>query len=107
MLDTLFENIGKERVNESFANVISALIESSEDRDSYANDFVITTNDVAMDDIKNEAMEEEIMNSLLEKVPETEIDPSIVFITKNTNQIANVRDSEMIGAPIGGSTGNG
>ena len=102
MLDTLFKNIESVRLNEAFSDIVNSLIESSESRDSYSEDFVITTNDIKMDDIKTEAIEEDIMNALIEKIPETEIDPAIVFITSNTKQIANVRDSELTGAPIGG-----
>ena len=103
-LKTMFAALKAENAKNSFGNIISVANESSIIRDAMLEEMGEIDVDLADPDaeekFKDAAINEDDMDELIEKIPETEIDDAAVAVGKLTNQNVPVNDEEYIGAPM-------
>lgn len=104
-LKTMFETLRRENAKEGFGNMVSVANESAVIRDIMLEemeaDIDIDINDPdAEEKFKNQALDEEEMDELIEKIPETEIDDAAIAVGKLTNQNVPIDEEEYIGAPL-------
>lgn len=104
-LKTMFETLRRENAKEGFGNMVSVANESAVIRDIMLEemeaDIDIDLNDPdAEEKFKNQALDEEEMDELIEKIPETEIDDAAIAVGKLTNQNVPIDEEEYIGAPL-------
>lgn len=103
-LKTMFAALKAENAKNSFGNIISVANESSIIRDAMLEEMgeidVDLTDPDAEEKFKDAAINEDDMDELIEKIPETEIDDAAVAVGKLTNQNVPVNDEEYIGAPM-------
>lgn len=83
-----------------YTDVLSAMIESADFRDSIDEDMICGDTDSEIQEFKAESVEDEIMDTVIDKIPETSIDDAIATLTKTTNTVSDVSDEEIIGAPL-------
>lgn len=82
-----------------YTDVLSAMIESFDTNESMLEAF----SDYLEDDIetfKDECVEDDIMNDIVDKIPESHIDDLIPAVTKSTGDIVDVDEDEVIGTPL-------
>lgn len=104
-LKTMFESLRLQNAKDGFGNMLSVANESAVIRDIMLEemeaDIDVDLNDPdAEEKFKNEALDEEEMEDLIEKIPETEIDDAAVAVGKLTNQNVPIDEEEYIGAPL-------
>lgn len=103
-LKTMFAALKAENAKNSFGNIISVANESSIIRDAMLEEMgeidVDLTDPDAEEKFKDAAINEDDMDELIDKIPETEIDDAAVAVGKLTNQNVPVNDEEYIGAPM-------
>lgn len=103
-LKTMFAALKAENAKNSFGNIISVANESSIIRDAMLEEMgeidVDLTDPDAEEKFKDAAINEDDMDELIDKIPETEIDDAVVAVGKLTNQNVPVNDEEYIGAPM-------
>lgn len=104
-LKTMFETLRRENAKEGFGNMVSVANESAVIRDIMLEemeaDIDVDLNDPdAEEKFKNQALDEEEMDELIEKIPETEIDDAAIAVGKLTNQNVPIDEEEYIGAPL-------
>lgn len=103
-LKTMFAALKAENAKNSFGNIISVANESSIIRDTMLEEMgeidVDLTDPDAEEKFKDAAINEDDMDELIDKIPETEIDDAAVAVGKLTNQNVPVNDEEYIGAPM-------
>ena len=103
-LKTMFAALKAENTKNSFGNIISVANESSIIRDAMLEEMgeidVDLTDPDAEEKFKDAAINEDDMDELIDKIPETEIDDAAVAVGKLTNQNVPVNDEEYIGAPM-------
>lgn len=104
-LKTMFASLKKENAKNSFGNIIAVANESAEIRDTFMEEMD-TPIDVDLNDpdaeekFKDAALNDDDMDSLIDSIPETEIDDAAVAVGKLTNQNVPVNPDEYIGAPM-------
>jgi hypothetical protein len=101
----MFETLRRENAKEDFGNMVSVANESAVIRDIMLEemeaDIDVDLNDPdAEEKFKNQALDEEEMDELIEKIPETEIDDAAIAVGKLTNQNVPIDEEEYIGAPL-------
>lgn len=104
-LKTMFATLKKENAKNSFGNIIAVANESAEIRDTFMEEMdtpiEVDLNDPdAEEKFKDEALNSEDMDELIDSIPETEIDDASVAVGKLTNQNIPVNPDEYIGAPM-------
>ena len=104
-LKTMFATLKKENAKNSFGNIIAVANESAEIRDTFMEEMdtpiEVDINDPdAEEKFKDEALNSEDMDELIDSIPETEIDDASVAVGKLTNQNIPVNPDEYIGAPM-------
>ena len=104
-LSSLFESFKVVKADEGFGNLVSVALEDAEVRDSIMDelgDDLIAQSEIAddEDDIKKQALEDDDMERLIDRIPETEIDDASVAAGKIANANVPVDEEEYIGAPM-------
>ena len=102
-LKIMFDSFKQEFAKDGFANIISVANENAIIRDIFLeemSDGAIELTNQSEEDLKNEMLDEEEMEALIDKIPETEIDQASVAAGKLAHQDVPVDPDEYIGAPL-------
>lgn len=104
-LKTMFAALRQENAKNSFGNIIAVANESAMIRDVFMEEMEapidVDLNDPdAEEKFKDEALNSEDMEELINSIPETEIDDASVAVGKLTNQNVPVNPDEYIGMPL-------
>ena len=104
-LKTMFAALKQENAKNSFGNIIAVANESAMIRDVFMEEMEapidVDLNDPdAEEKFKDEALNSEDMEELINSIPETEIDDASVAVGKLTNQNVPVNPDEYIGMPL-------
>lgn len=101
----MFAALKQENAKNSFGNIIAVANESAMIRDVFMEEMEapidVDLNDPdAEEKFKDEALNSEDMEELINSIPETEIDDASVAVGKLTNQNVPVNPDEYIGMPL-------
>ena len=107
-LKVMMERLHEENAKDGFGNLLaihneSAMIRNAilEELDPSDIPIEVDINDPeAENNFKDEAIDDEAVGELIEKIPETEIDDATVAVGKITNEDIPVDDDEFVGAPM-------
>ncbi len=104
-LKTLFNNLRVENAKDGFGNMVAVANESAQIRDILLEEMeeienIDLSDPDAEEQFKNEAIDEEEMEKLIDNIPESEIDDSAVATARLTNQNVPVDEDEYVGAPM-------
>lgn len=104
-LQTMFQKLRREQAKDGFGNMIAVANESAIIRDAVLEemdvcDDINLTDPDAEEKIKNEAIDDEEMEKLIEDIPESEIDDAAIATAHLTNQNVPVDEDEYVGAPL-------
>lgn len=104
-LKTLFNNLRMENAKDGFGNMVAVANESAQIRDILLEEMeeienIDLSDPDAEEQFKNEAIDEEEMEKLIDNIPESEIDDSAVATARLTNQNVPVDEDEYVGAPM-------
>ena len=104
-LKTMFAALRQENAKNSFGNIIAVANESAMIRDVFMEEMEapinVDLNDPdAEEKFKDEALNSEDMEELINSIPETEIDDASVAVGKLTNQNVPVNPDEYVGMPL-------
>ena len=104
-LKTMFAALRQENAKNSFGNIIAIANESAMIRDVFMEEMeapidVDLSDPDAEEKFKDEALNSEDMEELINSIPETEIDDASVAVGKLTNQNVPVNPDEYIGMPL-------
>ena len=106
-LKTLFNQLRQENAKSGFGNIIAVANEAALIRDFVLEEMEKTDYDDidlnspdAEDDFKNQAIDDEEMDKLIEKIPESDIDEASVDAARLSNENSPVDPDDYIGAPL-------
>ena len=107
-LKVMMEKLHEENAKDGFGNLLaihneSAMIRNAilEELDPSDIPIEVDINDPeAENNFKDEAIDDETVGELIDKIPETEIDDAAVAVGKITNEDIPVDDDEFVGAPM-------
>lgn len=103
-LSALFENMREQHLDEGFGNIVSVMMESASIRDDFLFEMGACDSPECPpdndDEVKNEALDDQLMEKIIDKIPETSIDDTAVATAKMTNQNVPVDEDEYVGAPL-------
>jgi hypothetical protein len=107
-LKLMMKKLREENVKDGFVNLLSVHTESALIRDAILEEMdpseipieVDINSPDAEEEFKDEAIDDEEMGELIDKLPETEIDDATVAVGKMTDEDVPVDDDEFVGAPM-------
>jgi hypothetical protein len=107
-LKLMMKKLREENVKDGFGNLLSVHTESALIRDAILEEMdpseipieVDINSPDAEEEFKDEAIDDEEMGELIDKLPETEIDDATVAVGKMTDEDVPVDDDEFVGAPM-------
>lgn len=104
-LKTMFEALKRENSKEGFGNMVSVANESAIIRDIMLEEMdpeidIDISDPDAEEKFKNQAIDEEEMDKLIENIPETDVDDAATAASRLTNQDVIVDEDDYIGAPL-------
>lgn len=107
-LKLMMKKLREENVKDGFGNLLSVHTESALIRDAFLEEMdpseipieVDINSPDAEEEFKDEAIDDEEMGELIDKLPETEIDDATVAVGKMTDEDVPVDDDEFVGAPM-------
>ena len=107
-LKLMMKKLREENVKDGFGNLLSVHTESALIRDAILEEMDPSEIPIEVDinspdseeEFKDEAIDDEEMGELIDKLPETEIDDATVAVGKMTDEDVPVDDDEFVGAPM-------
>ena len=107
-LKLMMEKLREENAKDGFGNLLTVHNESAMIRDAILEELdpsdipieVDINSPDAEEDFKDEAIDDEVVGALIDKIPETEIDDATVAVGKMTNEDVPADDDEFVGAPL-------
>lgn len=107
-LKLMYEKLREENAKEGFGNLLSVHNESAIVRNAILEELdpseipieIDLADPDAEEQFKDEAIDDDDMDKLLENIPETEIDDATVAVGKMVNEDVPVDEDEFIGAPM-------
>ena len=107
-LKLMMEKLREENAKDGFGNLLTVHNESAMIRDAILEELdpsdipieVDINSPDAEEDFKDEAIDDELVGELIDKIPETEIDDATVAVGKMTNEDVPADDDEFVGAPL-------
>lgn len=101
-LETMFKGFREVKADEGFANIVGVALEAKSTRDDLLSELGDDAIDKAVvdnpdeEDIKNRALEDEEMASLIDSIPETDIDDAAIA----SGDVGNIDAEDVMGAPM-------
>lgn len=101
-LKTLMNRLRQENAKDGFGNIVSVANESAIIRDLLLEEMSGEEDlaNIDEEEFKNEAIDEEEMDKLIDRIPESDIDDESVAAARLSNQDVPVDEDDYIGAPL-------